>query len=146
MAEQRAGRAEIEVVVIDDDDELRNLVQMLLELDGRFEVSAMAADGRAGYDAIERTCPAAAIVDLDLPEIQGPVLIEMIRQVSPRTKIVVFSSFPDPFTLFDVVRRGADAYLDKATSWLELVPTLATLCGLDTDDAEPEPEHAQPRG
>ena len=116
------------VVVIDDDEELRDLLEALLALDGRFEVSASAADPAAGIAAVDLVRPAAAIVDLEIGE--APDLIDTIRELSPDTKIVVLSMFPDPYTLLDVVQRGADAYLDRATSWLELIPTIVSLCGI----------------
>ena len=126
-------QASIPVVIIEDDEEVRDLLRLLFELDGRFEVAALAADGRAGIAAVELTQPAAVILDLDLPEIAGPEVIKAIRAQSPRTRVVVFSAYPDPFTLLDVVRQGADSYLNKATSWLELIPTVVELCMQEAD-------------
>lgn len=121
-------RPPADVVIIEDDEEVCDLLRLLLELDGRFEVAAIAPDGRAGISAVEMVQPTAVILDLDLPEIAGPEVLRAIRQVSPATRILVFSAYPDPYTLLDVVRQGADSYLNKSTSWSELVPTVAELC------------------
>lgn len=127
-------RPPADVVIIEDDEEVRDLLRLLFELDGRFEIAATAGDGRAGIAAVELTQPAAVILDLDLPEIAGPEVIRAIRRSSPHTRVVVFSAYPDPYTLLEVIRQGADSYLDKATSWLELVPTVAELCLLEEAD------------
>jgi hypothetical protein len=42
----------------------------------------------------------------------------------------VFSAFPDPITLVSVLQAGADSYLDKATAWMDLLPTVAEVCDL----------------
>ena len=40
----------------------------------------------------------------------------------------MLSAFPDPYTLVDVLSRGADSYLDKGAALAELAPTLVSLC------------------
>jgi DNA-binding NarL/FixJ family response regulator len=72
--------------------------------------------------------PDAVVLDLDIGGSRGFDAIDLLELCSPSTHIVVFSAFPDPLTLLDVLRLGADAYLDKATAWSELLPSLAALC------------------
>ena len=117
------------IVVIDDDPDVRALVEVLFEVDVRFDVVASVGAGRAGVDAVRRWQPEAVVVDLDLPDIDGMAVIAEVRSALPEARIVVFSAFADPFTLLDALRSGADGYLDKASAWAELVPTVAVLCG-----------------
>lgn len=121
------------VVIVEDDREVRDLLVLLFELDGRFAPVVAAEDGRAGIDAVVEHRPDIVIVDLHLPEVAGPEVIRACRERAPETRVVVFSAFPDPFTLLEVLRLGADSYLDKATAWNELVPTAAELCALPAD-------------
>ena len=116
------------IVVIDDDPDVRALVEMLLEVDERFDVLASVGEGRDGVDVVRRLQPDAVVVDLELPDIDGMTVVAEIRAVLPAARIVVFSAFADPFTLLDALRSGADGYLDKGSAWAELVPTLAELC------------------
>jgi two-component system nitrate/nitrite response regulator NarL len=116
------------VVVIDDDPDVCALLEMLFDVDDRFDLVGIAEDGRTGVAIVSDLEPDAVVVDLDLPEIDGLEAISQIHASMPGTRIVVFSAFPDPFTLLDVLRCGADSYLDKATAWAELVPTVADLC------------------
>ncbi|MEA3055748.1 MAG: two-component system, NarL family, response regulator NreC [Actinomycetota bacterium] len=116
------------IVVIDDDPDVRALVEMLLEVDERFDVLACVGAGREGVDLVRQLQPDAVVVDLELPDIDGMAVIAEIRAMLPEARIVVFSAFADPFTLLDALRSGADGYLDKGSAWAELVPTLAELC------------------
>jgi DNA-binding NarL/FixJ family response regulator len=118
------------VVLVEDDIEVRDLIAILFEMDGRFEVVAEAGDGASGLEAVQLHRPTAVVLDLQLPVLPGTAAIAAMRMASPHTRIVVFSAFPDPFTLLDVLQHGADSYLDKATAWEELVPVVAHLCEL----------------
>jgi DNA-binding NarL/FixJ family response regulator len=116
------------IVVIDDDPDVRALVDMLFEVDERFDVLASVGEGRAGIDAALRLQPDAVVVDLELPDMNGMAVIADIRAAVAEARIVVFSAFADPLTLFDALRSGADGYLDKGSAWAELVPIVAELC------------------
>jgi DNA-binding NarL/FixJ family response regulator len=116
------------IVIVEDDDEVRSLLELMIEHDDRFVVDGVAVDGHGGVSLVTELQPDAAIIDLELPSLSGLDAIGLMGIRSPRTRIVVFSAFPDPITLMDVLRLGADAYLDKATAWAELLPTLASLC------------------
>lgn len=113
--------------MIDDDLDVRDLLEVLFDLDERFELVGSAADGPSGIDLVRDLVPDAVVVDLELPGIDGLSVIEAVRSLALDIRVIVFSAFPDPFTLFDVLQRGADGYLNKATAWSELLPTLAGL-------------------
>jgi len=136
VGSEMRDRLQWDVVIVEDEDEIRDVLRLLFELDDRFRVVAEASDGVAGIEAVAAHRPAAVVVDMGLPKAAGPDVIRAARQSSPGTRIVVFSCFPDPFTLLDVLRLGADSYLDKATAWVDLLPTVAQLCSEDqTADA-----------
>jgi DNA-binding NarL/FixJ family response regulator len=114
------------VVVIDDDDDVRDLLTLLLDLDERFTLVGAAESGAAGVELVRALVPDVVVVDLELPGMDGLEVVNQVAGLALDIRIVVFSAFPDPFTLVDVLHRGADAYLDKASAWSELLPTLAS--------------------
>jgi DNA-binding NarL/FixJ family response regulator len=116
------------IAIVEDDDEVRSLLELMLDLDGRFEHVGSAVDGHAGVSLVTDEQPDAVILDLEMPGLAGLDAIGLIGLRAPNTRILVFSAFPDPITLLDVLRLGADAYLDKGTAWSELLPTLVNLC------------------
>jgi DNA-binding NarL/FixJ family response regulator len=119
------------IVVVDDDEDVVSLIEAILDDDPRFEVVGMAYDGLQGVALAAQLQPDAVVLDLELPSCDGLSAIPRVRHEVPGAKIVVFSAYPDPYTLLDVVQRGADAYVDKATTWSELVPALETVCEID---------------
>ncbi|HVM51856.1 MAG TPA: response regulator transcription factor [Acidimicrobiales bacterium] len=121
------------MAIVEDDEEIRSLLELMLEHDDRFEHVGSAADGHAGVALVGELQPDVAVLDLELPGLGGLDAIGLIGTRAPRTKIVVFSGFADPLTLIDVLRLGADAYLDKASAWSELLPTMAALCSRAVD-------------
>ena len=123
-------RLPLEVVLIEDEDEIRDVLRVLFDLDDRFRVVAEAADGLSGIDAVTAHQPDVVVLDMQLPGATGAEVVRAANEVSPNTRIVIFSSFPDPFTLLEVLRLGADSYLDKATAWMDLLPTILELCGV----------------
>ena len=123
-------RLPLDVVLIEDEDEVRDVLRVLFDLDDRFRVVAEAADGLQGIAAVAAHRPDVVVFDMQLPGATGAEVIRAARDASPGTRIVIFSSFPDPFTLLEVLRLGADSYLDKATAWMDLLPTILELCGV----------------
>jgi DNA-binding NarL/FixJ family response regulator len=117
------------VLLVADDLDLAEAFGLLFDLDDRFVVLATVTGVTAAGEAVRRRAPNVVVVDLDRRD-GGGGAIQYLRRRAPDARIVAISSFPDPFTLFGVLRQGADAYLDKATAWTDLIPTVCELCDL----------------
>jgi DNA-binding NarL/FixJ family response regulator len=117
----------IRVVVVDDDEDVCDLVATLFDVDDRFSLVGVAGTAALGLAAVRTHVPDVVVVDLELPDESGLVLLDQIRSLGLDVRTLVFSAFPDPFTLFDVLKRGADGYLDKAHTYVELLPAILTL-------------------
>ena len=118
----------LSVLLVDDDAELRALLEIILEEDGRFDVVGQAADGREALDLARSARPDIVVLDLLMPGMDGLRALPQLREALPRARIVVVSAFPDPYTLLDAVKLGADGYIDKTRVWRELLPTITGLC------------------
>jgi DNA-binding response OmpR family regulator len=77
------------VLVIEDDVDLRFLLQSSLESDG-FEVS-VAANGHDGLEALRRRRADVVVTDIYMPEKEGIETVVELRQQFPQTKIIVMS-------------------------------------------------------
>lgn len=115
------------ILVVDDDDDIRSLLEQLLTSAG-YSVEA-AADGRAALRAFHARPADVVVLDLSMPAgMDGWEALPRLRRLLPDARIVVLSAFPEPMSLVQVLSAGGDAYLNKASAW-ELVPVLVQLLG-----------------
>ena len=119
----------LRVVIVDDSSDMRTVLRVRLQLDG-FAVVGEAEDGDEGIRLVAQLQPAIAVLDLEMKNLSGVVALPAIRRVSPKTAVVVFSWFPDPFTLGHLLELGADAYVDKAGGPAVLVDHLKALASV----------------
>lgn len=103
----------ISVVVADDVPELRQLARAVLEEHGEMEVVAEASNGRQAVELIEEHQPDVAVLDLSMPELDGLEAIPLVHQVSPATKIVVFSGFEEGRVAEVALSLKASRYIRK---------------------------------
>jgi NarL family two-component system response regulator LiaR len=113
-------REPISVYLVDDVPELRELVKYGLEDDPGFEVVGEAGDGRSALEGIAETRPAAVLLDLSMPDMNGLEAILEIRQNDADVAIIVLSGFTADKMRAPVIERGADDYVEKGTPMAEL--------------------------
>ena len=92
--------------MVDDDENFRIALKILLQMDG-FDVVAEAADGFAAVDVTERTQPAFVIIDTMLPGRDGEEAATLIREKAPGSTIVASSG------ALRATPSWADAFVDK---------------------------------
>lgn len=103
----------VRVVVIDDDADVRLLVQMVLEQAGG-EVVGDAATADAGVELVAQVRPDVVVLDWEMPGRTGVEAIPELRAAAPDASIVMFSSHPSSIGAAPVLEAGADAYVDKS--------------------------------
>jgi len=79
------------ILIIDDEEHLRNLLADLLASDG-YEVKT-AADGREGLASFQEGTYDVVITDLGLPEMSGLEVAEEIKKIAPVTPVILLTGF-----------------------------------------------------
>ena len=113
----------ISVYLVDDVPELRELIKFGMEEDPSFTVVGEAGDGRSALDGIAETRPAAVLLDLSMPDMDGLEAIPEIRKGDPDVAIIVLSGFSADRMGGPALERGADGYVEKGTPIQELRET-----------------------
>ncbi|SDM49088.1 two-component system response regulator CseB [Allokutzneria albata] len=98
------------VLLVEDDDVIREATQLSLERDG-FRVT-VAGDGIAGLAAFRAERPDVALLDIMLPGINGVSLCRQIRDEGP-TPVIMLSARADPVDVVLGLEAGADDYVTK---------------------------------
>ena len=107
------------VLIIDDDESLRDTVQVLLEREG-FRVLS-AADGNAGFNEAVTARPDLLIVDLRLPGMSGIEICKQIRASGIKTPLIVLSAVGEEVDKVLLLEIGADDYVVKPFGARELL-------------------------
>src|SRR5205823_3388312 len=93
MTDARAGAPRIfHVLVVDDDPAMRLMVRAMLERDRRLHVVAEAFNGKDAVTLVERTCPDAVVLGLQMPFMDGITAAGLIKRVCPNTAVYIFSA------------------------------------------------------
>ncbi len=118
----------IRVMLVDDAADLRMLLRVALETDGRFEVVGDAADGAQAMEMLERVTPDVLVLDMAMPVMDGLEVLAEMKVRGHRSKVLAFSGFND-IVEQEATALGAHDFLRKgSTSIDELVPRLLALC------------------
>ncbi|MDQ3986041.1 MAG: response regulator transcription factor [Actinomycetota bacterium] len=118
----------ITVLLADDTVEIRRLLRMTLEADGRFTVVDEAGDGVAAVRIAKEKKPDVVVLDLAMPVMDGLQAIPEIRSATPKTKILVLSGFDAAQMSGEALARGAHAYIEKGGELDDLADAVAALC------------------
>lgn len=114
-------------VVVDDAEDLRRLIVMGLNRDGRLQVLADVGDGRQAIDAVAQYRPDAVLMDISMPVMDGVTATREPRQTYPDLPIVILTGYADERLAAEASDAGADVFLDKTTPIAEVAQTLVGL-------------------
>ena len=123
------GRDAVKVLVVDDDETIRGLITLNLELEG-FEV-ATAVDGLDALAKAAAVQPAVVTLDVMMPRLDGWATAQRLR-ADPATadiKVVLLSARAQEADLQRGTRIGVDAYLTKPFDPDDLIDIVRRLAG-----------------
>jgi CheY-like chemotaxis protein len=114
-----------EILVVDDDDALRNSIALLLQSSGY--VVSTAANGFEALLQLKKSMPAVVLSDLNMPEMSGFEFLSVVRRRFPQISVIAMSG---AFETGDAVPGGviADAFYPKGRSSPAVL--LHTIAGL----------------
>ena len=115
------------VLIVDDDPGTRLALARLFEGRG---LRVVAASTVTEALALLQTQPASVVLDLDLPDGRGELILRTVREQGLPLRVCVCTAAVDPARLENVARLGPDALLAKPVEFEVLV---AACCGPEDD-------------
>src|SRR5947209_1222385 len=97
----------VRVLLVDDLSDIRLVMRLLLEADGRAEVVGEAADGAEAARLAGELRPDAVVLDLRMPGMDGVSALPLIRDAAPGAVVVALSALPIGPTTDRAVDLGA---------------------------------------
>ncbi|MFD6973243.1 response regulator [Streptomyces sp. NPDC059979] len=109
------------MLLADDEAMVRAGVRAILARDPGIEVVAEAADGHEAVDAVRRLRPAVALLDIQMPRLDGIAAAARIHQELPGTAVIMLTTFGEDEFIARALRDGASGFLLKADDPRELL-------------------------
>lgn len=106
----------ITILVVDDHAVVRQGIRAFLETQPDLKVVAEAASGQEGIALAKQHLPDVVLMDLVMPGLDGVAATRQVKQASPRTQVVVLTSYHDDEHIFPAIRAGALSYVLKEIS------------------------------
>lgn len=110
----------IKVLVADDHLLVREGICKLLELDEKIHVIGEAVDGEDAVNKARKLKPDLILMDLNMPKLSGIQASEQIKTLFPEIRIIILTIHDDEEYIFEVLKAGAEGYLQKDVSAEEL--------------------------
>ncbi len=112
----------LRVLLIEDVDDIRDVLAILLRVEGA-EVTATGS-GREAAELAASTRFDAVLSDLGLPDIPGDALIRQIRATaSQRARVVAITGYGEPY-VSRALQAGADVVFTKPVEWTRILDYL----------------------
>jgi DNA-binding NarL/FixJ family response regulator len=103
----------ISIVIADDHAIVREGIAAICESHPDLQVAGQCSDGAAAVDLIHSLNPEFAILDLNMPKLNGLQVIRKLRESGCATKCIILSISRDETVIREALRSGANAYLVK---------------------------------
>lgn len=105
--------AEISILLVDDHEVVRRGLRTFLETVPELNVIGEAGSGEEAVAIIQERIPDVVLLDLIMPGIDGVDTTRQIKKISPRTQVVILTSFHDDSHIFRALKAGATSYVLK---------------------------------
>jgi NarL family two-component system response regulator LiaR len=103
----------ISILLVDDHEVVRQGVRAFLESQPDLHLIGEAGSGEEAIQLVQELIPDVVLMDLILPGINGVKATREIKRISPRTQIVVLTSYYEDEHIFPALRAGATSYTLK---------------------------------
>ena len=105
----------IRVLICDDQEVVREGLQVILNSAPGIEVAGAAQDGAEALELVGKTRPDLVLMDLKMPGMNGIQATRQIRSRYPQIPVLVLTTYDADEWVFDAIRSGAAGYLLKDT-------------------------------
>jgi len=123
-ADTESPRGEIRLVIADDQQLMRQGLQLILKRHPQLVVAGEAATGEEALELARRHTPDVVIMDIDMPEMNGIEATRAITAELPSVRVIALSMFADKQYVGEMLRAGAKGYLLKDCAGEDLVQAI----------------------
>ena len=117
-------KTETTILIVDDHPLLRRGVRNVIAENPRFRVVAEASDGDEALDLVNRLKPDIAIIDIDMPRLNGLELLRQLRQPHSQIQAIILTMYKEEDVFNAAMDLGAKAYVVKDNAANDIMAAL----------------------
>lgn len=117
----------IKVLIADDQELIRQSLEIVLGAREGLIISGTAANGQEVIQQVRKEKPDVILMDVRMPKLDGVQCTKIIKENHPEIKIIILTTFDDDEYVFNALKFGASGYLLKGVSMEELTKAIMTV-------------------
>jgi DNA-binding NarL/FixJ family response regulator len=119
--------SETTIIIADDHPIFRQGLKQLIEREKGFRVIGEAGDGSAALELMRSMMPAVAVLDLDMPGLDGFAVVQRARLENVPVKVVVLTMHKDLLHFNHAIDIGVNGYVIKESAATEIIDCIKTV-------------------
>jgi len=115
------------IILADDHPVVRQGIRILLEREN-FDIVGEAVNGVEAIRLAEKHQPDIVVLDMAMPVMNGITAVPQIREVSPRSKVVLLTMYTEEHHVLQALRAGVKACVTKTQAVEHLISAIREVC------------------
>jgi DNA-binding NarL/FixJ family response regulator len=112
------------VSLVEDSDQVRTTLARLINRADGFSCVSHYPSAEAALEGLPRDRPEVVLMDINLPGMNGVECVRRLKQILPKTQVIMLTVYEDTENIFNALAAGATGYLLKRTSTQELLAAI----------------------
>lgn len=118
---------QITIIIADDHPIVRQGLRQIIQEENGLSIVAEAEDGQAALEAITKFQPQIAILDIDMPELDGFEVASFVREKRLETEIIFLTIHRDELMFNEAIDLGAKGYVLKQSALEDVISCIKTV-------------------
>jgi DNA-binding NarL/FixJ family response regulator/signal transduction histidine kinase len=124
LKDQQLNQQEIQPLIIDDQELIRESLQIIFMREADIEVVALGKNGLEAIELCDKLQPHVVLIDVSMPEMDGVQATKQIKQQWPEIKVIILTTFQETDSAMEAISLGAEGYLLKTIHPLDLLSAI----------------------
>ena len=117
----------ISVLLVDDHEVVRAAIRQSLSHDTDIKLVGEATNGTSAIDLVQQCHPDIVILDIDLPDINGLEVVEVLKEKAPEVKVLAITGHTENLLASKLVNAGAYGYVSKEIDTQQIITAIKTV-------------------
>lgn len=118
---------EIKIVMADDHPIVRQGLKQIIETDRTISIAGEASDGKAALELIEKHCPDVAVLDIDMPEMDGFAVVRALEEKNIQVETVFLTMHSEAEIFEEAMDLGVKGYVLKDSAVNDIVASIKSV-------------------